>query len=91
MSVSAKLSNKRRQRDATEGLKPPMKEARKEDDYQKWVNFAKRTASGSNIFADTSETPCVRISNDRYAKDATFEERLTLEDRLLLKDMGITL
>jgi hypothetical protein len=31
----------------------------------------------------------LRVSNERYAQDATFEQRLSPEDKRLLKDMGI--
>jgi hypothetical protein len=34
-------------------------------------------------------TLSLRVSNERYAKDATFEQRLSFEDKGLLKDMGI--
>lgn len=40
---------------------------------------------------DSSKTPFIRVSNDRYARAATFEDRLTLKDRQLLKEMGILL
>ena len=61
-----------------------MKDARKENDYQRWLDFARRTAN-------TQNSSFLRISNQRYAKEATFEERLTLDDKQLLKQMGITL
>ena len=61
-----------------------MKDAGKQNDYQRWLDFARRTAG-------TQNSSCLRISNQRYAKDATFEDRLTLEDKQLLKQMGITL
>jgi hypothetical protein len=32
---------------------------------------------------------CIRVNNGRYAKDATFEEQLSEEDRNLLREMGI--
>lgn len=66
-----------------------MKDGKKESDYQKWLEFARREAGGCNLHGQNS--PCVRISNHRYAKDATLEDRLTLEDKQLLKQMGITL
>lgn len=31
----------------------------------------------------------LRVSNERYAKDASFEQRLSPADKRLLKDMGI--
>ena len=31
----------------------------------------------------------IRISNERYAKDSTLDDRLSLEDRQMLSDMGI--
>ena len=31
----------------------------------------------------------LRVSNERYANDATFELRLSPKDKRLLKDMGI--
>ena len=61
-----------------------MKDAGKENDYQRWLDFARRRAG-------TQNSAFLRISNQRYAKEATFEERLTLDDKQLLKQMGITL
>jgi len=61
-----------------------MKDTRKEDDYQKETSFTGRRAGDQHV-------PCIRISNERYAKDATFGDRLTLEDKQMLRELGITL
>lgn len=70
-------------------MEQPVNDARKEDDYKKWLDFARRRVGEKNDPCDLSTAPCLRISNERYAKDATFEDRLTHEDRLLLKELGI--
>jgi hypothetical protein len=61
-----------------------MKDAGKENEYQRWLDFARRRAG-------TQNSSFLRITNQRYAKEATLEERLTLEDKQLLEQMGISL
>jgi hypothetical protein len=61
-----------------------------EDEYQKWVDSSRRRASQRKD-REMQSIPCIRVSNDRYAKDAAFEDRLSMEDRQLLRDMGILL
>lgn len=65
--------------------------AMNKDDYQKWVEACRKRANQSDFNNDIQHIPYVRVSNDRYAKAATFEERLTLADRRLLREMGISL
>jgi len=61
------------------------------DDYQKWVDACRKRANQPDFYGDVQNAPYTRISNDRCAKSSTFEERLTLADRLLLREMGILL
>jgi hypothetical protein len=68
-----------------------MRNERNEDDYQKWLEVARQWAARRKDRRASPNAPCIRISNDRYAKDATLEDRLSLEDMQLLKDMGIGL
>jgi hypothetical protein len=72
------------------GIGLPMQDARSEEQFRKWMDFARKNAYQRNL-DEPREAPCVRISNGRYAKNATFEDRLTLEDRELLQKMGIAL
>lgn len=62
-----------------------------EDEYQKWVDASRGRASLPEDHENISSIPCIRVSNDRYAKDAALEDRLSLEDREMLRDMGILL
>jgi hypothetical protein len=66
-----------------------MKDAGRESDYLRWLEFARRNTGDCNGCAENP--PCIRISNQRYAQDATREDRLTLEDKEMLKEMGIAL
>jgi hypothetical protein len=59
----------------------------KNDSHQKAE--ALRRALGLRNFNCAPNTLTQRLSNERHAKDATFEERLSFEDKRLLKDMGI--
>jgi hypothetical protein len=65
------------------------KEPMNDDSFQRWLNTSRRRRLERTDYPDLNKTPLIRVSNDRYAKEATFEDRLTLEDRQLLKDMGI--
>jgi len=63
-----------------------------DDDYQKWVEASRRRRTSQHQGrCDMQNVTCIRVSNDRYAKDATFEDRLSLEDKQMLSDMGILL
>ena len=59
----------------------------KNDSYNKAE--ALRRALESQNFNCAPNRLSLHVSNERYAKDATFEQRLSPEDRRLLKDMGI--
>lgn len=61
-----------------------------EDDYQQWVDASRPLNTGRKD-RDFSHITCIRVSNNRYAKDATLEDRLTIEDSQMLRDMGIAL
>jgi hypothetical protein len=40
---------------------------------------------------DAPNTPGIRVSNDRCASQATFEDHLTFDDKLFLHSVGISL
>jgi hypothetical protein len=63
-----------------------VKESEKDDLYQRWVETLRQQAKQRDVCGDRA---CIRVSNGRYAKDATFEEQLSEEDRKLLREMGI--
>ncbi|MGB9515527.1 MAG: hypothetical protein WBU20_27845 [Candidatus Acidiferrum sp.] len=63
----------------------------KEDDFQKWIDACTRGANQGKNRCDGQAVTCIRVSNARYAKDATLEDRLSPEDRQMLSDMGISL
>jgi hypothetical protein len=65
--------------------------AMNKDEYQKWVEACRKRANQPDFGNGIQNIPYVRVSNDCYAKAATFEERLTLADRQLLREMGISL
>jgi hypothetical protein len=65
--------------------------AMNKDDYQKWVEACRKRANQPEFSSDFQNIPHVRVSNDRYARAATFRERLTLAGRQLLREMGILL
>ena len=60
---------------------------KKNDSYKK--TEALRRALELQNFNGATNGLRLRVSNERYAKDATFEERLSPEDKRLLKGMGI--
>jgi hypothetical protein len=57
----------------------PLEYEMNKDDYQKWVEACRKRANQPDF------------SNDRDARAATLEERLTLADQQLLHEMGILL
>jgi hypothetical protein len=59
----------------------------KNDSYKKAE--ALRRALELQNFNCTPNRLGLRVSNERNAKDATFEQRLSPADKRLLKDMGI--
>jgi hypothetical protein len=68
-----------------------LEHAMNKDEYQKWVEACRKRANQPDFSNSFQNIPYIRVSNDRYAKAATFEERLTLADRQLLREMGISL
>jgi hypothetical protein len=58
------------------------------DDSFKKVEALRRALELQN-FNCAPNALSLRVSNERYAKDATFEQRLSFKDKLLLQDMGI--
>ena len=62
-----------------------MKHTREKDDN----DSQNGVRAGGEASEAAAAVPGIRVSNDRYAKDATFEEMLTAEDRRMLKEMGI--
>ena len=65
-----------------------MKESGKDELYQRWIETQRQQAKQRDVCGDKA---CIRVNNGRYAKDATFEEQLSEEDRNLLREMGIAL
>ena len=63
-----------------------MKESEKDELYQRWVETLRQQSKQRDVCGDKA---CIRVNNGRYAKDATFEEQLSEEDRKLLREMGI--
>jgi len=63
-----------------------VKESEKDELYQRWVETLRQRAKQTDVCGDKA---CIRVNNGRYAKDATFEEQLSEEDRKLLREMGI--
>jgi hypothetical protein len=59
----------------------------KNDSYKK--TEALRAALELQNFNCAQNMLSLRVNNERYAKDATFEQRLSFKDKRLLKDMGI--
>lgn len=60
-----------------------------QNDYQRWAEVVRQWQRERERMEP--KVRCLRVSNHRYAKAATFEERRTEDDRLLLKEMGIAL
>jgi hypothetical protein len=67
-----------------------MNQAMNRDEFQKWVN-AKIESVASEDSCNPSNGNYLRISNARYSRDADFEDRLTLEDKQMLTEMGIVI
>jgi hypothetical protein len=63
-----------------------VKESEKDELYQRWVETLREQARQRDACGDKA---CIRVNNGRYAKDATFDEQLSEEDRKLLREMGI--
>jgi hypothetical protein len=63
-----------------------VKESEKDELYQRWAETLRQQAKQRDLCGDKA---CIRVNNGRYAKDATFEEQLSEEDRNLLSEMGI--
>lgn len=61
------------------------------EDFQRWLETSRQRKLERTGHSELSKIPFIRVSNDRYAKEATFEDRLTLADRQWLKEMGILL
>jgi hypothetical protein len=63
-----------------------VKDSEKDEAYQRWAETLRDQATKKDVCGDKA---CIRVNNGRYAKDATFEERLSEEDRTLLSEMGV--
>jgi len=63
----------------------------REEEFNRWFEHAQKRALAREYGAEVAEEPCIRASNERYAKGATFEQRLTAEDREMLAGVGIAL
>lgn len=62
-----------------------------ESDFQRWMNAAKQKALHRQDCGGLYDTPCIRVSNDRYAQNCSFEDRLSSDDKQMLHDMGIAI
>jgi len=63
-----------------------------DNDFLKWRNLnglgpRKRRPAPDNA----PDVPFIRFSNDRFPRTASFEDRLTFEDKLFLESVGISL
>jgi hypothetical protein len=63
-----------------------VKDSGKDEIYQRWVETLREQAMKKDVCDDKA---CIRVNNGRYAKDATFEEQLSEQDRNLLREMGV--
>jgi hypothetical protein len=59
--------------------------------YRPMLHACRKRANQPDFYGDVQNVPYTRISNDRCAKNATLEDRLTLADRQMLHEMGILL
>jgi len=60
------------------------------NDFPKWPRINLPRPMFQPLFAESS-APSPRVSNDRYARNVSFEERLTDGDREFLQAVGIAL
>jgi len=57
-------------------------------DFPKWPKINLPRPMFQPLFEDSS-APYARVSNDRHARNASFEERLTADDKVFLEAVGI--
>jgi len=62
-----------------------------DNDFQKWLDKVMQRSSTRPNANDIPRSSCIRVTNDRIATHSTFEDRLTLDDKLLLRAMGIAI
>jgi len=58
------------------------------NDFPKWPKINLPRPLFQPLFAAYS-VPDLRVSNEREARDASFEERLTAEDKVFLQAVGV--
>jgi len=64
-------------------------DAMNHNDYQKWAEVVRQWQLERERILQ--KVPCIPVRSERYAKDTTFEDRLTIEDRFLVKEMALIL
>jgi hypothetical protein len=62
-----------------------------DNDFLNWRNMDWMGARKRPAPDNASDIPFLRVSNDRYARAASFEDRLTFEDKLFLEAVGIAI
>jgi hypothetical protein len=67
-----------------------MNQAMDRDDFQNWVNAKIESIAGEDPGNPHNRTS-LRSGNIRHIKRASFEDRLTGDDKKMLTEMGISL
>jgi hypothetical protein len=62
-----------------------------DDSFQRWLESSRQIRADIARDSHLRRVPFIAVRNDRSARELTLEDRLTLSDRQLLKDMGIRL
>ena len=62
-----------------------------DDDFLKWRNLDWLGPRKRPNLPATPSAPSTRVFPDRYPRSASFEERLTFEDKLFLESVGIAI
>lgn len=57
--------------------------------YKNMIDGAIQNSIDAGDHDEVGGQQYIRISNERYAKDSALDDRLSLEDRQMLRDMGI--
>jgi len=61
-----------------------------DNDFLRWRNMDWMGPRKRPTSDNASEIPFIRVSDDRYSRTASFEDRLTFEDKLFLESVGIS-
>lgn len=57
--------------------------------YKNMVDGVMQNSNDAGDHHEAGGQEYIRISNERYAKDSALDDRLSIEDRQMLSDMGI--